>query len=140
MSPPPDLTTLTSLNSLRGKVSALFAGSFFHLFSFDQQYEIAKALAGLLSPQPGSVLFGLHGAIAEKGFWQPEGVEYKMACHSPESWKEMWYGIFNNMEGGEGGIEVRATLMEEAGGPTFFGTYPINTKPRALLDWAVIRR
>ncbi|KAI0087629.1 hypothetical protein BDY19DRAFT_954634 [Irpex rosettiformis] len=137
---PLDLRTLTSLNPLRGQVSALFAGSFFHLFSFDQQYEIARALAGLLSPQPGSVLFGLHGAIAGRGFWQPEGVQYKMACHSPESWKEMWYEIFGSGEGGDGGIEVRASLVEEVGGPTFFGTYPENTKPRALLDWVVIRK
>ncbi len=85
-------------------------------------------------------MFGLHGAIPEKGFWQPEGVEYKMSCHSPESWKEMWHEIFADGKGGDGGIEVRASLREEPGGPTFFGTYTQNTKPRALLDWAIVRK
>ncbi len=136
----PDLRSLTSLNPLRGKATAVFTGAFFHLFSEDQQYYIAKALAGLLSPEPGSALVGVQGGMAEKGFWQPIGSQYKMFCHSPESWAEMWHGIFSNGEGGDGGVEVMSRLRKEIGGPTFFGTYPENTRPFHVLEWSVVRK
>ncbi|KAI0687619.1 hypothetical protein BC835DRAFT_1448517 [Cytidiella melzeri] len=139
-------TPLTSLNPLRGHISAIFTGAFFHLFpSYDTQTHIARLLASLLSPLPGSMVIGVQGGLREKGFWTPQGpggtVGYKMACHSPESWREMWEEVFREQgEGGGGEVEVRARLREEDGGPTFFGTYPENTVPRWLLEWAVIRK
>lgn len=138
--PAPDLASLKSLNPLHGRVSGIFTGAFFHLFSYDQQYQIARALAGLLSPEPGSILLGVQGGVAEKGFWQPIGSEYKMACHSPESWAEMWHEIFKGEEGEETVVEVKARLREEVGGADFFGTYPENTKPYYVMEWSVTRK
>jgi hypothetical protein len=85
----PDLSTLVSLNPLRGHVSAIFVSSFFHLFPDDAQLRAARALAGLLSPAPGSMIFG-------KQIGLPEDCEASSArrrfCHTPQSWSELWDG------------------------------------------------
>ena len=110
--PRPNLSTLTSLNPLRGHVSAIHASSFFHLFSEEKQLEVAKALAGLLSPEPGSVILGAHGGGPEKGLrvetFGPNSHEVKMFCHSPESWTAMWDGeVFE-----KGTVKVETDLIE----------------------------
>ncbi|KAJ4465686.1 hypothetical protein C8J55DRAFT_538565 [Lentinula edodes] len=132
--PVPALNTLTSLNPLRGHLSACFCGAFFHLFGEDAQKQIAEALAGLLSPEPGSMIFGVHGSRAVKGFWHPTGSERYMFCHSPESWKDLWEGLF-----GKGNVEVKAQLRKEIGGDDLFGTYPGNKDPYHVMEWSVSR-
>ena len=52
--PPPQLSELTTLTPLTGRLSAIHASSFFHLFPEDKQFEMAKRLASLLSPEAGS--------------------------------------------------------------------------------------
>ncbi|KAI0034152.1 hypothetical protein K488DRAFT_46101 [Vararia minispora EC-137] len=107
--PPPDLKSLTSLNPLRGHVSAIHASSFFHLFREDSQLHLARALAGLLSPEPGSMIFGSHASLPEKGLRviRKDGDDKRsMFCHSPESWTELWDGVI--FEKGE--VKVEATL------------------------------
>ena len=76
---------------------------------------LAKKLASLLLPVPGSMLFGMHVGRPEKGLrvevkrvnslGAQEGV--RMFCHCPESWEEMWDKVF-----GEGKVEVMAKLVE----------------------------
>ncbi|RDX53383.1 hypothetical protein OH76DRAFT_1545423 [Lentinus brumalis] len=131
----PILSSVTSLNELKGHVSALFTGAFFHLFTFEQQTHIARLLAGLLSPLPGSMLFGVQGGRTVKSLWTP-GQGTQMHGHSPESWQEMWEEIF-----GEAGVKVavNATLRKEMGGDDFFGTWPGNTDPYQVLEWSVMR-
>ncbi|KAI6114482.1 hypothetical protein F5141DRAFT_1270925 [Pisolithus sp. B1] len=51
----PDLSTLTSLNPLHGHCSVVYASCFLHLFTEEQQLHLARALVGLLSPEPGSL-------------------------------------------------------------------------------------
>ncbi|KAM5534971.1 hypothetical protein V8D89_011344 [Ganoderma adspersum] len=137
---PPSVDTLTlnevtSLSQLHGRLSAIFTGAFFHLFKFDGQAHVARLLAGLLSPLPGSMLFGVHGGRAVKGEWRPaEGT--RMNCHSPESWRELWEGVF--AEAGAR-VEVKARLRKEIGGMSMFGTYPENTEHYHVLEWSVTR-
>ncbi|OCH88600.1 hypothetical protein OBBRIDRAFT_795071 [Obba rivulosa] len=92
--PRPDLQTLTSLAPLVGHVSAIHASSLFHLFDEDKQEQLARALAGLLSPEPGSMILGMHTGLPEKGWskgtWP--GGKSSLFCHSPESWAELWDG------------------------------------------------
>ncbi|PIL22630.1 hypothetical protein GSI_15321 [Ganoderma sinense ZZ0214-1] len=135
---PPDgfsLGEVTSLNQLHGRVSAIFVGAFFHLFTFDGQERVARLLAGLLSPLPGSMIFGSHGGLEAKDIWSPaEGT--RMHCHSPESWRELWEGIF-----AEAGAQVKvdAILRPRSGGITIHGTYPENAVIRPYLVWSVTR-
>ncbi|TBU34845.1 hypothetical protein BD311DRAFT_828054 [Dichomitus squalens] len=109
--PRPDLPTLTSLNPLRGHVSAIHISAVFHLFSEEEQVQLARSLAGLLSPEPGSIVFGLQSGRAEKGFRVEAGLPSshgkQMFCHSPESWRELWEGVFP-----PGTIRVDADVRE----------------------------
>ncbi|KAJ7823103.1 hypothetical protein B0H13DRAFT_2241526 [Mycena leptocephala] len=71
-----DLRTLMSLNELHGRLSA------------EQQLELARKLAGLLSARPGSIIFGSHGAKLTKGdssSWGDNGIFHP----SPESWARL---------------------------------------------------
>ncbi|KZT67618.1 hypothetical protein DAEQUDRAFT_713142 [Daedalea quercina L-15889] len=113
--PPPDHASLKeagTLTPLLGHVSAIHASSFFHLFNEAQQATLARAVAGLLSPEPGSVIFGSHGGRSKKGLrgevaqglWRTE----PMWCHDPESWKALWDGeVFE-----KGTVRVEAVLKE----------------------------
>ncbi|TFY61382.1 hypothetical protein EVG20_g7080 [Dentipellis fragilis] len=108
--PRPDIYTLTSLNPLRGHVSAIFASSFFHLFSEPQQLELARKLAGLLDPRPGSMIFGMHAGGETKGTRKGPGdvpnKDWDLFFHSPETWTEMWDGeVFP-----KGSVKVQAYL------------------------------
>lgn len=138
----PALHTLTSLNPLYGQISVIHTSSVFHLFSEEGQLGMAKALASLLSPLPGSVIFGSHGALPQKGVtsnavgFEREGPDAasgqtEMFCHSPETWKELWDGqVFE-----KGTVKVEVDLRtlnnkESLGelGPIFY-----------LLFWSVTR-
>jgi hypothetical protein len=87
----PDLHSLTSLNALHGRLSAIHSASLFHLFSEAAQLQLARKLAGLLLPRPGSIIFGCHGGQPAKGYVLGTNGR-NMFCHSPESWREMWEG------------------------------------------------
>ncbi|KAJ4467020.1 hypothetical protein J3R30DRAFT_3850176 [Lentinula aciculospora] len=104
---------------------------------FDQdilEKQIASALAGLLSPEPGPMILGVHGSRAEKGFWHPTESERHMLCHSPKSWKDLWEGLF-----GQGDVEVKAQSRKEIGGDDLFGTYPGNKDLYHIMEWSILR-
>ncbi|KAF7369052.1 Methyltransferase ausD [Mycena venus] len=108
----PALSSLTTLTPLRGYLSAIHISSVFHLFFEPQQAQLARALAGLLSPAPGSVIFGSHGGRRTKGFNEKGYCSggHHMFCHSPESWQEMWEEVFP-----KGTIKVEAELKQRKG-------------------------
>ncbi|PIL22771.1 hypothetical protein GSI_15465 [Ganoderma sinense ZZ0214-1] len=111
--PRPDLATLTSLNPLRGHVSAIHASSFFHLFDEERQAQLARSLACLLSPEPGSMLLGAHRGLVEAGVRKEvrrgNASTIQLFGHSPESWKELWDGqVFE-----KGTVKVDALLSSE---------------------------
>ncbi|KAJ6513409.1 hypothetical protein C8R45DRAFT_813407 [Mycena sanguinolenta] len=107
-SPAPNLHSLTSLEGLQGHLSAIHSASLFHLFSEINQRQLARKLAGLLSTCPGSIIFGCHGAQPTKGHVLGSRGKY-MFCHSPETWRNMWEGIFE-----QGSVEI-ATHMKNVG-------------------------
>jgi len=107
--PAPDLCNLTSLNPLHGRVFAIHASSFFHLFGEEKQLYVARTLAGLLSPEPGSVIFGMQVGSPDKGLIpSPIPGELYMFCHSPESWTELWDGLVFE----KGVVKVQADLVQ----------------------------
>ena len=121
------LQSLTSLAPLRGRVSIIYAASVFHLFTKEQQAHLASAMAGLLSPRSGSMIFGSHIAMKEEGTrtWPT----FTMFCHSPQSWKELWDGgVFL-----AGQVLVHATLK-----PVDFHI-PGFEGPSDIMIWSVTR-
>ena len=128
--PVPALRSLTSLNPLHGRVSAIHASSFFHLFSEKKQLHVGRALAGLLSPVPGSTIFGQHVALREKGFRQSEREGHRMFCHSPASWKDLWDGqVFE-----KGLVKVQVYLLEIP-----FDVDGLPMRYSTILIWSVVR-
>ncbi|KAF7375029.1 hypothetical protein MSAN_00389000 [Mycena sanguinolenta] len=107
-SPAPNLDSLASLEGLQGHLSAIHSASLFHLFGEVNQLQLARKLAGLLSARPGSIIFGCHGAQPTKGHVLGSRGKY-MFCHSSETWREMWEGIFE-----QGSVEI-ATHMKNVG-------------------------
>jgi hypothetical protein len=84
------------LSPLKGRITAIHAAALFHLF--DEQYQelLAHRLASLLSPTPGSVIFGSHIGRPVKGFrTEATGLGVlagSMFCHSESSWSALWDG------------------------------------------------
>ena len=134
--PRPDLSTLTALSPLRGHVSAIHASSFFHLFDEERQAQLARSLACLLSPEPGSMLLGGHRGLPVAGLRREArratAPEIKLFAHSPESWRELWDGqVFE-----KGTVRVEAAL-HEVKRPDVTGV-PEDTKFH-FLWWSVTR-
>ncbi|THV02809.1 hypothetical protein K435DRAFT_852453 [Dendrothele bispora CBS 962.96] len=87
------LASSKSLAPLQGHISAIHASALFHLFREEPQRRIAKKLASLLSPVPGSVIFGLHRGLPEAREIQNVGkAKDTIFGHSPASWKKLWAG------------------------------------------------
>ena len=133
--PPPPVASVNTLIELQDRVSVIHASALFHLFSEEKQFELAKRLATLLDPCPGSIIFGVHGGMPVKGQHQP--FFPKMFCHSPESWTQMWEEqIFE-----KGQVKVNVVLRDlttaarrlEKGVPVEEGAMYY------LLDWSVER-
>ncbi|KAI0066436.1 hypothetical protein BV25DRAFT_1878320 [Artomyces pyxidatus] len=106
--PAPALNTLTSLNPLHGHVSAIHASALFHLFDDQYQLRLARALAGLLFPEPGSMIFGRHAGLPHAGWVIPGKIIKDMYCHSQKSWEELW----NEQIFGKGTVKVETELTE----------------------------
>jgi hypothetical protein len=110
---PPEPRSLISLTPLQGRVSAIFACAFFHLFGEAKQLQVARQLASLLSPLPGSVIFGAHGTMLVNGI-RESSLGTEAFCHCPESWKELWDG--NVFEKGTVSVEVDVKLVDRGPG------------------------
>lgn len=121
------LQSITSLAPLRGRVSIIYTAYVFHLFTKERQAHLASAMAGLLSPRSGSMIFGRHVAMKEEGTrtWRT----FTMFCHSPQSWKELWDGgVFR-----AGQVRVHAALETvDYHLPGFEG-------PAEMMTWSVTR-
>ncbi|GLB41662.1 hypothetical protein LshimejAT787_1002620 [Lyophyllum shimeji] len=125
--PRPDLRSLTSLNPLQGRISVIHASSFFHLFGKERQEDLARRLATLLSPLPGSVIFGSHGGSTKPEYAEDGLAEHRLFRHSPESWTELWDG--NVFEKGKVKVETRLKQVERP-----------DSSLATLLVWSVTRQ
>ena len=80
--------------------------AFFHLFTEEKQRLAAHALASLLAPTPGSMIFGSHmGTHEPEGCTRPSELMGEIFAHSPESWTKLW----------DGGVFKKGTVKVEAG-------------------------
>ncbi|KIK39079.1 hypothetical protein CY34DRAFT_808711 [Suillus luteus UH-Slu-Lm8-n1] len=129
VSPAPsiDLTSLKSLNPLHGRISAINASKFFHLFNEEKQLHVAKALAGLLSAQPGSVICGYQVGTLEQGMVNTiiRGSKHQLFTHSPKTWSSLWDGeVFE-----KGSVKVETELVE----------IPLRVEQFFMMKWSVVR-
>ncbi|KAG0699317.1 hypothetical protein DFH29DRAFT_983577 [Suillus ampliporus] len=123
----PDIQTLRSLNDLRGHVGVIHASKVFHLFDEEKQLELARALGGLLSCEPGSIICGNHVIALEKGIVRHTvlGVDISYFCHSLDTWTTLWDGVV--FEKGQVKVETRTSTVDVGG------------IPFCLLHWSATR-
>ncbi|KAG7448598.1 uncharacterized protein BT62DRAFT_889725 [Guyanagaster necrorhizus] len=106
------ISEIQSLGQLRGHISAIHTAAVFHLFNEEQQLQLGKIMAILLSSTPGSMIFGTHIGLPTKGHREEPvalgGRTHCMFCHSPETWRSLWDGgIFP-----KGAVDVEVSLKE----------------------------
>ncbi|KDN39420.1 hypothetical protein RSAG8_08826, partial [Rhizoctonia solani AG-8 WAC10335] len=128
----PKLPALKSLTELLGHVSIIHASAFFHLFSEEEQRNLAKRCVALLSMQPGSTIFGSHNGAPQPGIYTDlGGPDRHMFCHSPESWRGLWTELF-----GEQKVNVAVMLEDSEIRRHLVGIAPPGKKKYALI-WSV---
>jgi SAM-dependent methyltransferase len=87
------LDATSALSDLEGQFDMVFAGSFFHLWGYDDQVKVSKLVAALLRPQKGSMVFGRQvGTLSGFGPGQANTKE-QMFQHNVETFKKMWKDI-----------------------------------------------
>ncbi|KAL5498070.1 hypothetical protein ACEPAH_3001 [Sanghuangporus vaninii] len=91
--PRPILTTLTSLTPLHGHVSAIHTSLVFHLFNKEEQTKLAHLIAPLLSPAPGSTIFGVHSSEPVSRESHRSTGAKRIYCFSPKDWCALWNGV-----------------------------------------------
>ncbi|KLO20709.1 hypothetical protein SCHPADRAFT_897966 [Schizopora paradoxa] len=134
--PRPLLSCLTSLNPLQGHVSVIHTAAFFHLFNKEEQIQAARKLASLLSPEPGSMIFGAHSSQPADGQREYTNARGKrIYAFSPEQWEELWNGeIFK-----KGSVEVKSEIVERD--LRMVGPMPaLRDRKRAFAMWWCIKR
>ncbi|TVY67440.1 Methyltransferase trt5 [Lachnellula suecica] len=81
----------SAVSELDGKIDIIYAGSFLHLFGWQQQVAICKRIVKLLKPKKGSLLLGrqVGNLVAGEKVHRTNESE-KMFRHNAESFKKMW--------------------------------------------------
>ncbi|KAL5498700.1 hypothetical protein ACEPAH_2055 [Sanghuangporus vaninii] len=134
--PRPTLSALSSLTPLQGHVSAIHVSQFFHLFRKEDQIAAARAIASLLSPLSGSMIFGSHTSKSIScEIVHPGG--FNVYCFAPEDWCALWDGVIFE----KGMVEVKAELKDRSTMPQFREDYDTDTDEirRRLIVWCVKR-
>jgi SAM-dependent methyltransferase len=92
---------------LQGKVDFIFAGSFFHLFGWDDQLTLSKRAVEMLKPEAGSMIFGHQlGCVEAEEAVVPDVPSGKMYLHNPESFGRFW-----RIVGEETGTEWKVKIV-----------------------------
>lgn len=85
----------SALTDIGGQIDMVFAGSFFHLWGYEKQVEVSKAVVALLRPQPGSMILGRQVGANEP--LEKDGPTGTMYQHNVDSFKKMWNEIGNDL-------------------------------------------
>ncbi|GJJ14392.1 hypothetical protein Clacol_008656 [Clathrus columnatus] len=93
-----EVSEITTLVQLIGRVKYLYVGAVFHLFDENTQLAIAQRLARLVSREEGVVIFGRHQG-SEIPTLLHDHLGRKRFGHNPESWRKMWQDAFTQTDG-----------------------------------------
>lgn len=100
--------TSALFQQLPGKLDIINAASFFHLFDWDRQVNVAKQVVKLLRPVPGSLLVGRHSGNVRPGEREGSEIRGVIYRHDAGSWKRLWEQV-----GRETGTEWEVDVTEE---------------------------
>lgn len=103
-----------ALDKVDGKIDIIYAGSFLHLFSWDEQIKVCKRMIRILKPQKGSLVFGrqtgnLKGQEVARAIHNANEAS-KVWRHDPGSFEKMW-----EVAGEETGTKWKAWAQLDTG-------------------------
>jgi len=105
----------SALTQLEGQMDIIYAGSFLHLFDWENQVAVAKRLSALLRAQKGSLVIGqgfghLHADL------YPVGLDTSRTIfkHNPDSFTRMWKQV-GEETGSAWRVEAHLEVMNLAG-------------------------
>jgi hypothetical protein len=80
------------LTQIYGQMSIVYTGSFFHLFNYEEQFDVAKRIIQLLKPEPGTMIVGRQVGNINAGDYSASGYsgEKGRFRHNPTTWTEFW--------------------------------------------------
>lgn len=101
----PDIPSLQTLTPLKAHATTITLQMVFHLFDLKRQHVLAKRLASLLSPAPGSLIVGRQmGDTTARTLMLGKSPHF---IHNPSSWERMWSDVFP-----KGSVEFKTTLID----------------------------
>jgi SAM-dependent methyltransferase len=80
----------SALKELYGKVDIIGSSSFFHLFDWEQQKQVAHRCAKLLKPQKGSMIVGRQVGSREPGIRVRPNERGSRYRHDAKTWRKFW--------------------------------------------------
>ncbi|SLM36092.1 S-adenosyl-L-methionine-dependent methyltransferase-like [Lasallia pustulata] len=80
----------SALKQLDGQIDIVYAGSFFHLFGWDDQVKVAKRVVQLLKPRNGSLVLGRQVGNVRAGEYPRTSAKGLMWRHDGASLARMW--------------------------------------------------
>ncbi|KAG8994877.1 hypothetical protein FRB94_009626 [Tulasnella sp. JGI-2019a] len=76
--------------TIDGKIDIVYTGSFFHLFTWDNQIKVAKRIVQVLRPQKGSMVLGRQSGSLIAGESTRRGGTQQVYRHDSTSFARMW--------------------------------------------------
>lgn len=113
-----DESETSKLRDLEGRLDIIYAGSFLHLFSWDQQLVVARRFIRLWKNQKGCLVYGrqtssVNPGEREKRFKDEKGKQ-RMWIHDTESFRQLW-NLAAEKEGAKVRVEAEMLLFEKVG-------------------------
>ena len=87
----------SALQELEGKIDIVDASSFFHLFNWDDQKQIAHSVVKLMRPQKNSLLVGRQAGHVKPGEYARMNGQGTRWRHDIESWQRLWTEVGEEM-------------------------------------------
>lgn len=101
------------LTELKGQFDIIYTGSFFHLWDYENQLTVSKAVAALLRPEKGSMILGRQvGAVDAAEHNHATNPTGKMYRHNPESLMKMWKEVGDSI-GAKFVVEANLQLLSQ---------------------------
>lgn len=111
---PGDVSSPDFLSDYHGKVDIVYLGSFLHLFNEAQQRVVIDRLNLLLSPRPGSMVFGRHLGAEVGGPFRMESIGWDLYRHSHETLENLFQQGSHAPEGAQWKVTSSLSRYESA--------------------------
>ncbi|KAH8594538.1 hypothetical protein B0O99DRAFT_595467 [Bisporella sp. PMI_857] len=86
-----DSSPENGLKEIEGEIDIVYAGSFLHLFGWEEQVQACERIVALLKPVKDSVLMGRQiGDVVSREMVHKTNGGQKMYLHNPESFRKLW--------------------------------------------------